>query len=258
MTDLLENSPKGARKLWIIGASAFLISAIAGAPASLVAALAVKQSPLLQIGASEGTLWRGSYSGVVYNRVPVGDIAYEVKPLGLLAGKVVIDASSVRGALQGKARLALSTGAVEFRNTKAQFDLGAIRQYTFFGARYQGVARIDAKSLRLSRTGCHTEEARVQTNAFDTLAKQLSGAEFPLAGDVQCLDGKLRLSLGGRNDQATVNIEVSLAPDLTYAMALKAAPKRPEISNALRVFGFEGDGDELSWNAVGRLRGLKS
>lgn len=248
----------GSRPLLLAGACGFLLSAAALAPASLVAAIAEAQAPLLEIGSTKGTLWRGDLSNVTYNKIFLGDVRFEVRPLSVIGGSLVIDASSRDGALAAKGRVHLSPFAVEFRNTTALFDLAAVRQYTFFGARYQGSAHFEAKSLRIRRGGCEATDARITTNAFDALSLQWSGEALPLAGDIECADGRLHLNLTGRNDSATAHMVVSVAPDMSYTIALTADPSRAEIGDALRVFGFESDGGKLSWRAVGRLKGVRS
>ncbi len=246
------------RTLWIAGAASFFASALANAPASLGAAIATRNAPLLEISGAKGTIWRGQIKDVVYNRILIGDVAWRLDPLGLLTGRLVADATSEGGALNAKGRVSISPTTIEIRNATALFNLSAIRQYTFFGARYQGSARLAAKSLALSKTGCRAEGASVSTDALDTLAKQWSGAALPLAGDVGCDGGKLNLTLAGKGEDGAVRIEVSVAPDLAYTMTFMAEPRRDEVSRTLRLFGFEGDGDRLSWRAVGQLKGLSS
>lgn len=248
----------GLRPLWIVGTCGFLLSAAALAPASMVAAIAKSRAPLLEIGSSRGTLWRGAFLDVAYNEILLGDISFEVRPLSLLTGSLAIDASSRGGALSATGRAYLSPFSVEFRDTTAQFNLGAIRHYTFFGARYQGSARLEAKSLRIHRSGCHATDARIATDALDTLSRRWSGAAFPLMGDITCADGELHLNMSGRNESAIADMAVSVKPDMSYTIGLTAEPARKEIGDALRVFGFEGDGGKMSWRAVGRLKGIKS
>ncbi|MFZ5617124.1 MAG: type II secretion system protein N [Pseudomonadota bacterium] len=246
------------RPLWIAGGAAFLLSAVANAPASLAAAIATANSPLLTIGGAKGSIWRGEWSRVVYNRILIGDIEYRLEPAGLLAGRIVADASSSNGALAGKARISFSSFSVELKDATAQFNLSAIRQYTFFGARYQGTASLRAKSMALTRKGCRAQRAEVSTNALDVLAKQWSGAAFPLAGEIECVEGKLNLTLAGRNADGGARVDISISPDLAYTMTMTAEPKRAEVGDALRLFGFEGEGARLSYRAVGQLKGLSS
>jgi len=248
----------GTRPLWIAGVGGFLLSAAVLAPASLVAAIAKTRAPLLEIGSSKGTFWRGAFYDVAYNGILLGDISLDIKPLSLLAGSLVIDAASRGGALSAKGRAYLSPSTVEFRDVTALFNLEAVRQYTFFGARYQGSARIEAKSLRIRRASCDATDARIATDALDTLSRKWSGASFPLAGDIECADSQLHLKMKGRNDSASAQMIVSVKPDLSYTIILTAEPARAEIDDALRIFGFEGDGEQLSWRAVGKLKGLKS
>ncbi len=244
--------------LWIAGAAAFCLSAIANAPASLVAAIATARSPLLEIGAARGTIWKGELTRVAHNQILIGDISYRLAPLSLATARIAADASSRNGALEGEARIALSPGGVELRDVSAVYNLASIRQYTFFGARYQGVAAVKAKSLKLTRAGCGAEEAKLSTNALDGLSRGWSGAAFPLAGDIKCVDGKFHLALNGAGAEGSVRINVKVAPDLSYEAVFTAEPRRADVGVALRTFGFEGPETKLSWRAVGRLKGLNS
>jgi len=246
------------RPFWLAGGAAFLIGALAAAPASIAAAIAERAAPLLEIGTVRGTVWRGEFSDVVYNHILIGDVSYRVEPLRLLTGRIVADAASREGALLARGEIALSPSSIEIRDAAAEFNLGSIRQYTFFGARYQGTARIRARSLMLSRRGCRADEAKVSTDALDALARQWSAAPFPLAGDIRCEGGRLNLALAGENGGGGARIEASVAPDLSYALTLVAEPKRADLSEALRIFGFEGDNARLSYRAAGRLKGLNS
>jgi len=246
------------RPLWIVGAAAFLVSALVNAPAALVASAATAASPLMRVGAAEGTIWRGELRGVVQNGVLLGDIAYRSAPLALLTGRAAADLESRDGALQGTARIALSPGRVRLQRVNARFNLGAIRQYTFFGARYRGSAVIRAKSIALSRTGCKAEEATLSTDALDTLAQRWSGGALPLQGDISCDGGLMRIALEGSGADGAVRVDLAIAPDFSYEAAFTAEPARTEIGVALRALGFEGPDDRLSWRAVGRLKGLTS
>lgn len=246
------------RPLWLAGSGAFLAAALAGAPASLAASILEANAPLLEIGAASGTLWRGEFSGVYYNSVNLGRIGYRLSPVRLLAGRLAVDATSTDGALTGKGKLSLTPSGFELKDASAQFNLSAIRKYTFFGARYQGVATLAAKSLALSRRACKAEEARLSTTMLDGLARQWSGATFPLQGGFECKDGDLVLTLAGNSNDGAMRLEAAIAPDLSYRMTFAAEPARAEIGVALRQFGFEGDNSQLSLHAVGKLKGLSS
>ena len=246
------------RVLWIAGAASFTIAAIVTAPATLAEAIAEKNAPLLSIGAANGTVWRGGFSDVSYNGVLLGDLSFNVRPLALLTGRIAADMSMRDGALSAKGRVAISPSRIEVRDATAIFNLGAIRQYTFFGARYEGAAGLKAKMLSLSKSGCEADSAVVSTDVLDTLAKQWSGKTFPLSGTIACKGGGFDLALSGASEDGTATVDVTVAPDFNYTLTFTAEPTRDEAAAALRQFGFEEISGRLSWRAVGRLKGLNS
>lgn len=246
------------RLLTIAGASAFLIAAIFTAPASLGAAVMESNMPLLDFGGAKGTIWRAQFSNVYYDGIDLGAVTYAIKPAALLGGSVVADLTSGGGALSLKSRVSVSPRGFEMKDARGRFNLASIRRYTFFGAPYQGVAEFSARSLSFSRRRCQAEDVKVSTDMLSGMAKQWSGAAIPLQGVAECRDGKLVLTLSGESSDGAVRINAAVAPDFAYAMDLTAAPKREEIGVALRQFGFEGENAQLSWRAVGKLKGLSS
>lgn len=250
-------APKN-RLLTFAGLCVFILGVVAAAPASLAAMILQGSSPLLDIGGSTGTIWRGSFSNVAYNNINLGEIRFSLKASGLVAGRAIIDIATGGGALSSKGRVSLSPFDAELRDANARFDLSAIRQYTFLGARYQGVVDLSLSSIILSRNGCKVGSATVSTTMLDSMARQWSGAAFPLEGGVECVDGKLVLSLSGENGGGSLQFSSALSPDFSYMLEFDAKPKRAEIGEALRQFGFEGDNTQMTLRAVGRLRGLSS
>jgi hypothetical protein len=246
------------RALLAVGAGAFVIGAIANAPAEIAANLAADAAPLLEIGGTSGTLWRGELTDVSYDGIALGRISFRLEPIGLLTGKVVARVTSSGGALAAKGRVTMSPTSIDLHDAGGEFNLSAIRRYTFFGARYRGSANFSAGRLQLSKAGCRAENARVSTNALETLTSQWRSDALPLAGDIQCVDGKLKVVLTGENRDGLARLEAFVAPDFSYTMTFTASPRRADISDALRLFGFEGDNANLSYRAAGRLKGLTS
>ena len=246
------------RRFALIALTGFAGAALVFAPASLAAWFLKRSSPLTAIAGSEGTIWKGRFSGVTHGGVLIGDVDYRLAALPLLAGRVEIEASSAGGALLGRGRVSMSPGGAEFRNVNAEFNLGAIRQYTFFGVRYQGHARLKADRLKLSKKGCVAETATLSTSAFEALTRRWSAEPFPLAGAIACEAGALTATLDGASADGKASIGLTVRPDFTYALRIAAEPRRPDVSEALQVFGFENKGDRLSYEAAGILKGLSS
>lgn len=242
----------------MLALAGFLPTLFAFVPAELAAYVIKRKAPLASIASAEGTIWRGRLLGVSYNGVALGDIDYRLHALSLVLARASIDLKSAGGALEGNGNLRIEPRAVEFRDFSATFNLGAIRNYTFFGARYQGLAKVTAQRLRLTREGCEAEAAAISTSAFDALSRQLSGGAFPMAGAIDCRDGALTASLKGEGADGAAELNVAIRTDFSYALTVAARPKRPDVSRALEFFGFENGGDSLSYEAAGVLKGLSS
>ncbi len=258
MTRMRSLFAEGNRTLWIIGAIAFLVGGLAAAPASLLASIAKAGDPSLEIGAAEGTVWRGAFVDAAHDGIYLGRISYRLNPIGLLSGRLLSDAEASGGALSGRGKISIGRNAIELVGVDARFNLAAIRRYTIFGLRYQGAASFRAEKVILSKNKCEVAGVEIATNALDPLARKWSGEGLPLKGGAHCADGALVLTLAGENREGSVTLEATVAPDLNYAMTVKAAPRRKELSAALRAAGFEGDNDALAFRAAGRLKGLTS
>ncbi|MDZ7627772.1 MAG: type II secretion system protein N [Parvularculaceae bacterium] len=259
MTGVEVNSSDGARRtLFALSMLGFAIAIVAFAPASLGAWLLKRALPLTSVAGAEGTIWRGRLTGLAYNSVLLGDVEYKLRSLSLLSGRLELDTISSNGALAGEARLSVSSGAVEIKDAAAEFNLGAIRRYTFFGVPYQGLAMLKAKRLKLTRSGCEAKGASLSTTALEALSRRWSGGPLPMSGPVECRDGSMIVNLGGSGSDGRVSIEMTLRPDLTYAVRVAAEPNETDVGQALRFFGFEDNGKVLSYEAAGVLKGLSS
>jgi hypothetical protein len=254
----LTSSAAEKRRFALIAFAGFIAAALAFAPASVGSWLIKRSSPLTEIAGAEGTLWKGRLTGVTHGGVLIGDVDYRLAALPLLIGKAEIDVTSAGGALLGRGRVSLSPGGADFRDVDAAFNLGAIRQYTFFGVRYQGEARLKADRLKLSRKVCLAEAATVSTSAFEALTQRWSAEPFPLEGAIACEAGAMIATLDGASADGKASIGLTVRPDYTYAVRIAAEPKRQDVSQALQFFGFENKGDRLSYEAAGVLKGLSS
>ncbi|MCB2114541.1 MAG: type II secretion system protein N [Parvularculaceae bacterium] len=246
------------RSLWIVGAAAFLAGGLASLPATMLAAAAKARSPFLEIGAAEGTIWRGAFIDAAHDGLSLGRIDYRLSALSLLSGRMSADAAASGGALSANGRISAGVRRIEVSGLDARFNLAAIRRYTIFGLRYQGVAQLTAEKIVLSEKTCEAEGVEIATNALDPLARRWSGEGLPLKGAARCESGELVFALVGENREGGVELTVRIRPDLSYAMTVMAEPRRAEVGAALRAAGFEGDNGALAFRATGRLRGLTS
>jgi hypothetical protein len=254
----LTASAAEKRRFALVALAGFIAAALAFAPASLGAWLIKRSSPLTEIAGTDGTLWKGRLSGVTHGGVLIGDVDYRLSALPLLIGKAELNVTSAGGALLGRGTVTLSRGGADFRDVDAAFNLGAIRQYTFFGVRYQGEARLKADRLKFSRKDCAAEAATLSTSAFEALTQRWSAEPFPLVGALACEAGAMIATLDGASADGKATIGLTVRPDFTYAVRIAAEPRRQDVSQALQFFGFDDEGDRLSYEAAGVLKGLSS
>jgi len=246
------------RRFGLVAGAGFVAAILATAPASLSAWALARSSPLISIARAEGTVWRGKLSSVAYNGVTIGDIDYRLRVLPLLLARADFDTQISGGALLGRARLRLGPDFFALLDVDANFDLGAVRKYTFFGIRYEGAALLKADHLRLTHKGCTAIDAALSTTAVESLSSRWSGGDFPMAGALTCREGAMVAELSGEGVDGKARIVVSIGPDYAYSIRVAAEPRRQDLSRALQQFGFEKKGDALSYEAVGALKGLSS
>lgn len=246
------------RRFALVALAGFAAAALALTPADVAAWALKRASPLTSVTGASGTVWDGRLAGVSHGGVLIGDIKYRLAALPLLLGRVALEAESAGGALRGRARISVGVGGPEIRDADAEFNLGAIRQYTFFGVRYQGVARLKAERLKLSDKTCAADAATLSTSAFEALADRWSGAPLPLEGAIVCEAGAVVAALDGESADGKASVALTIRPDFTYAVRIAAEPRRQDVSRALEAFGFENKGEGLSYEAAGVLKGLSS
>lgn len=253
-----ESRPESRHCFIFAAVAGFALAICAFAPAGIAASALKRAVPMMSIAGAEGTVWKGRLIGVAHGDVFLGDIDFRVLASNLLIARATVDMTSAAGALEGAARVEFTPDAIELERVFVNFNLGAIRQYSFFGAPYQGALKVTAERLRLTGAGCEAENAVISTSAFDALAQRWSGGAFPMDGAIKCVDGALMASLKGEGADGAADLSVTIRSDLTYSLVVAARPRKPDIGRALEFFGFEKRGDDLSYKAVGVLKGLSS
>lgn len=112
------------RRLVVVGFFAFVASAFAFAPASLVRSF-VAEVPGLSVSSLSGTVWRGR-AALVYRGLPIGDLAFAFRPVELLRLRVgySIDLAGERADVSGRAAIGVRSFEVVAEGT-VDFALAA-------------------------------------------------------------------------------------------------------------------------------------
>lgn len=253
---------KAARRgpLIRIGVAAFLIAAVAIAPASLVTPVLNASAANIQYQEVRGTVWNGEIRNVSTGDVYLGNITFKVRLLALLTGGASADITAQDGAAIGAGRISVNliTRRLAVSNANFAFNLSAVRRYSLFGIPYQGRVEARQTSLVLSRSGCQSASGEVWTDVLDASSRTLVGESLLLAGPAACDAGQIIVTLRGGNREGDAEIMIAIDPAMTYRVMASVDLGRADLENNLRRLGFEDGDGVLVYDAIGALKGAGS
>lgn len=245
------------RHLWLAGIASFALGAVVFAPASFLALVIGSPSSGISYSSIKGTVWRGTLNDVTAGGQPLGQVHYTLVPLALLTGNLgaTIDFSGPAGSGEGKIGLGLIGRKIRIENARIAYDLGWLSRYSIFGLPYQGEVRFNIKHLAVSPRRCLRADGDIWTNILDSSLKPYVGEGMALAGPAECEGQALKLVLTGQNSAGSTEVTLRVQPDLTYSLVASVNPGKAQIALDLKSIGFEEDGSELVYDAVGTLKG---
>ena len=251
----------GASLLVLIGVAAFVISLVAFAPAALIRPLIDPYAPLLTYERLDGSFWRGAVKRLSVDDLDFGDVTYSINPLSLLMGRASVHLAVNGSAATGQGRVSINPfkGEFDVRNADLDFELSSIKRYSLFGIPYQGNIRGSVGAFSWSpRQGCARAQGSIWTDALDGPMRQLGEDGIEFAGPFACNQEDVELRLAGSSSSGDVDITISVAPDLTYNLAVGVRSTKLDAADTLRAIGFEEKNGRLVYDAYGPLRGLGS
>lgn len=240
-----------------LGATAFVLTLIAQAPASLIPVLINLESRGVGFTDINGTVWNGRIENLTYRNTPIGDVRFNLSALSLLALSPQLEVSSTGGAVRGKASVRAGLGRrLEVSDTAFDIDLGPFAPKGIMGRPVQGVAQITIVKISLSSAGCQVADARLWTDVLDEPSQRFRGTDFPMAGTVRCEGDDLIASMAGQNADGLAEMALRVRPNFSYELTARAKVAEEEVNSALKFFGFEDEGDALVYGSAGVLRGV--
>jgi general secretion pathway protein N len=221
------------------GAAAFVITLVVCMPARV---LGFWLPPDVAVGTLSGTVWNGSTDTVAIAGRPLGSIAWRIRPLHFLRGRLMFDGQLAAGGGSIGGRFALGIGPrVEAWNVELRWPLdalplravppgwsgvlqGTISEAAFSDGRIQKLQGIlDARELRQPAPNA------VAIGSYRLLFDERARQGEALVGQLQDLDGPMQVSgsltLGAQRDYT---LEGQVAP----------RPNAPQsITDTLRFLG---------------------
>ena len=250
-------------KRWLIftGAASFAFGVMALAPASLLRPAIEKAAPNAQFERLDGFVWRGRVTRLSVDGFDLGEVAFSLNPLSLLTGKiagfVTIDGAAAKG--YGGFAYGLVGGDVTLADVDAKFELASIKRYSMFGIPYQGAMRARITKATWSQSaGCRKAEGEIWTDALSAAARRLAGEGIAFTGPLACDGEDMALRLIGGNAYGEAAISIKVTPQLNYGLQAEVTPARTDTSEGLKAIGFQQNGERLTYEAYGPIRGPSS
>ena len=203
---------------------------------------------------AEGTIWYGTLTNVSFREYALGTVNYQTSVFSLLAGKLAGRATVEGPALVAKSHFSVGLrGSLKLHDSALLLDLGQYDIRDAFDAPMRGALRLDIETLAFKNTACWQGAFRLWTDTLKTTARRYGGEGFPLSGEGRCEDGMLILPISGQNGTETVSLEVQLDGGMDYQAEVRVKSKTSDLIAALRLYGFDSQGEQLVMIQRGNL-----
>ena len=241
------------RAVWLtlFAVLAFVGIVVARLPASWVAP---GSSSAITCADVDGTVWNGTCTGLSAYRQPVGDLAWEVHPLRLLAGKLNVSVVLTRGS--GSARGIVEVGTsrnITARDVHADLTVDPALMSQFPGQIRASSIHADVPLLRLKGQVIKVLQGEIEIHDLEmgpVGAAQLLGSyslSFPPGassdpigrlhdlGGPLAVEGSLRLTPEpGLNVEGMVGARATASPQLQQDLQILGSPD----AQGRRLFSF--------------------
>lgn len=240
------------RTLWtaLLALAAFAAIVLARLPASWV----LPGSPDYACASVDGTVWSGSCSGLTVQHFALGDLAWQLAPLKLLAGSLSAQVALANGPASARGAVALGIGGgITLSNLTADVPLDAAliphvpRQLHGSLHTELALARIEHGVLVDLKGRLEAHDLTQRTGQVTPLGSYAvtfpGGAAEPLGtlkdlGGPLAVEGTLRLTrAGGYVLEGQVAARSEAAPELVSGLAYLGSPD----SQGRRPFSFAGN-----------------
>jgi len=237
---------KSAIRYVLLGVAFYVLFLIIQFPAKtayyfLEDALAQQKIPVKLYGI-KGTLWKGSASRLVYNKLPFNQLDWEFHPWALLTGK-----ASVTVKYRNENSFALGTvsrsvlGGTTLENAQAKMsatELLAIAKVPAF--KLGGEFNLNLPLLELSEQKVQQVHGRVVwSNAESVFPQKLRLGDL-FANLTTADDGVIAAKLGDAGGPLEMDGSLSVAPDGKYDFKALFADRKGRHTTLGRALGFMG------------------
>ena len=225
------------RPFWIalLAAAAFAVILLSRLPASWI----VPRSGTIACTSADGSLWSGSCSGLTLERLPFGDLTWDVAPWRLLTGTLAAHVVLAHGPVTGSADVACGLGGnVSLQNLIADLQLDP-RQIPHLPPQLRGSVHTDLSLVRLTHGRIAELKGRIEAHDLS----QRTGHVTPLGNYALAFPGGGIEPVGTLTDLGgplAVQGTLRLTDPPGYVLEGQVAPRAdaaPELVSTLQFLG---------------------
>ena len=241
------------RGIWIgaAGLVAFAAILVARLPASWIVPAGANAA--LSCASIEGTLWSGACGGLLVERMPLGDLTWDLEPLKLLRARLGARVTLMRGAAHASGEVELSlSGHLTARAVQADLPIDP-QLFPGLPPQLHGDAHVELAHAEVVRGIIMQLAGKIEVHNLEDRAGAVTplgsyvvsfpeGGGEPLGqvhdlGGPLSVEGTLRLTRqGGFDVQTLVASRPEAAPELANSIRFLGSPDRA----GRRVFAMSG------------------
>lgn len=203
---------------------------------------------------ASGTIWSGTVEGLAVQDLVFDRVQTTLSPWPLVMGRADMTFAATGTGLQGSGQAVLSGGGrAILRDTDLEVDLAAFSLRDALGEPIRGQLTARIELVHVTREACEEGRYEVATDALVYAARGYGAAGFPLSGRGECAEGRFNLTMTGEQGAERVRLDVSATPQLDYSAQVEVRTADRTLAQGLLLYGFEQNGDRLTFIQRGDL-----
>ncbi|WP_203291643.1 type II secretion system protein N [Maricaulis parjimensis] len=196
-----------------------------------------------------GTVWDGRIYDLDVQGVAIRETAVQLKPLGLLTGRLVVDWQVDDPELRGRGKAVLGGNRIDLSRTDISVTLDRLDAPDLPGLDRAERVQLRLGRLELDQGVCRQASGDARLGALASLAAGY-GLDGPvLTGQFACRDDRLVLDFTGTSDGLELSGDVVFETE-AMVWSLTAQTDEAAMADMLAIAGLRREGDV--WRGEGR------
>lgn len=198
----------------------------------------------IKLGTVSGSIWNGKLSAASYQGIALDSISWQLSPLSMLTGTVLVDfkAGSRRSDIKANGQVAFNSEGLAANNVSIKAPLTAILQHypLPYGLTSTGHLDLSIAQFQQDKPWCESLDGVVKAN--DLLIKSAFGqlAVDNVSAKLACPNGVLTASMQPSTNSLGIDGNVQLTKTRQYILDANVKPPSNATQDYINVLKFSG------------------